>query len=255
MPSDAAASHVEGDDTAADAPDGEDWTAHPRCWFEQTGLDVWVIQRDREDPAQYAETWARDGGVTDRDEAWPAMLSAWLDDFASRDVAGIGFGYVLAHRPVAPGSEAPRTAPLLDLEEVATTGSGSLGAHLARAFAARRALAALDDEALLEHRAVRAADVIERRHLTPGAWDPMLIELVQGGGLGRIVRADQLLAARVGVCALTDTDPQDAAAGLVGELRRLIAGGMLDLAAPAPDGPGPGSDPGPGSVPAEGVPA
>ena len=276
VPSDAAASHAtashaQGDDTAADAPDGEDWTAHPRCWFEQTGLDVWVIQRDREDPAQYAETWARDGGVTDRDEAWPAMLSAWLDDFASRDVAGIGFGYVLAHRPVAPGSEAPRTAPLLDLEEVATTGSGSLGAHLARAFAARRALAALDDEALLEHRAVRAADVIERRHLTPGAWDPMLIELVQGGGLGRIVRADQLLAATVGacdgeltlgqiigaVCALTDTDPQDAAAGLVGELRRLIAGGMLDLAAPAPDGPGPGSgsDPAPGPVPAEGVPA
>ena len=71
---------------------------------------------------------------------------------------------------------------------------------------------------------MRTPDVIERRHLTPGAWDPLLIDLVQGGGLGRTVRADQVLAATVGacdgsltlaqiigaVCALTDEDERAA---------------------------------------------
>lgn len=230
---------------AADAP----WSDHPRRWLDHTGLDVWVIQRDREDPAQYAETWARDGGVTDRDPAWEGMLTAWLDDFASRGTEGIGFGYVLVHRPS--DAHADRARPrVLDLEEVASSGSGALGTHLAEAFRARRELAALDDDALLDRHAVRAGDVIERRHLTPGAWDPMLIELVQGAGLGRTVRADQLLAATVGacdgeltlrqiataVCALTDTDPEDAFATLAPALRELIAAGMLRLLPPSAAG-------------------
>ena len=39
-------------------PGASGWTQ----WLDGTGLDAWVIQRDEQDPAQYAETWARDGG-------------------------------------------------------------------------------------------------------------------------------------------------------------------------------------------------
>lgn len=218
--------------------EGASWEEHPRAWLAPTGLDAWIIQRETEDPAEYAETWARDGGITERDAAWRGMLTAWLDDFAARDVASIGFGYLLLHRPLDTSR-----SPLRLLEEVPTTGSGSLGAHLAHSLGAWRELARLPDDALLARRAERAEDVIERRHLTPGAWDPRLIELVQGGGLGRVVAADQLLAGTVGacdgeltlgqiigaVCALTDADPDEAAARLVPALRELIRTGMLVL--------------------------
>ncbi|HET7659671.1 MAG TPA: class I SAM-dependent methyltransferase, partial [Oryzihumus sp.] len=42
--------------------EGADWRDRVRGWLEGTGLDAWVIQRDVQDPAQYAELWARDGG-------------------------------------------------------------------------------------------------------------------------------------------------------------------------------------------------
>ena len=43
-----------------------------------SGLDGWVVQRELQDPAQYAETWIRDGGTTpDRDRAaWARPVRA-----------------------------------------------------------------------------------------------------------------------------------------------------------------------------------
>ena len=38
------------------------WTDRLGQWARRSGVDVWVVQRDVQDPAQYAETWARDGG-------------------------------------------------------------------------------------------------------------------------------------------------------------------------------------------------
>ncbi|GAA1483644.1 DUF7059 domain-containing protein [Brachybacterium fresconis] len=220
------------------------WDEHPRSWLEPAaagGVDAWVIQRDQEDPAQYAETWVRDGGVTDRDQRWSALVSAWLADFADRDVEAVGFGYLLLHRP-DPGLSASRRGVLRT--EVATgTGTGSPAAHLAAGLTALDVLAGLDDEALATRRLVRAEDVVERRHLTPGAWDPMLIELVQGAGLARVVRADQMLAATVGaldgtltvgqvvaaVCALTDADPDEALEQVLPILRDLVLTSMVTL--------------------------
>jgi methylase of polypeptide subunit release factors len=228
-------------------PDADpDWQSHPRAWLEAArsdGVDAWVVQREREDPAQYAETWARDGGVTARDEAWRTMQLAWLDDFASRGTVAIGFGYVMLHRPAdaVPGS--PTRPGVLELEEVTGTGSGSLGEHVGRTLQRMDTLARMDDAAVLASSPVRGQDVVERRHQTPGAWDPMLIELVQGAGFGRVVAADQVLAATVGaadgtltlaqiiaaVCALTDQDPQQVTEDLLPTLRELVRAGMVDL--------------------------
>ena len=218
------------------------WDARPRTWLAaavRDGLDAWGLQREQEDPAQYAATWARDGGITVRDARWPELIGAWLDDFAAREVAALGFGYVLLRRPVGrpPGPGVLRT------EEVPGTGSGTLAEHLTASLFALDQLAALEDDALGATRPVRAADVVERRHLTPGQWDPMLIELVQGAGFARTVRADQQLAATVGaldgtltldqvigaVCALTDADVAQTRSRLLPALRELIITGMVTL--------------------------
>ncbi len=219
-----------------------DWDAHPRTWLEPVtadGVDAWVIQRERTDPAQYAETWVRDGGITDRDPRWPGLIGAWLDDFEAREVEAIGFGYLLLRRP-----EHPADRPgLLRTEQATGTGSGTLAAHLAEGLRALDTLASLPDDALAASRPVRSADVVERRHLTPGQWDPMLIELVQGAGFARTVPADQLLAATVGaldgtltlgqvlgaVCALTDADEAEARERILPQLRDLVITGMVTL--------------------------
>ncbi|MFC7456602.1 methyltransferase [Brachybacterium sp. GCM10030267] len=224
------------------------WDAHPRAWLDPAradGVDAWVIQREQEDPAQYAETWARDGGITERDARWSPLLEAWLDDFAARDVEGIGFGYLLLRRPDHGARSVPALPrpAVLRTEQAAGTGTGSLAAHLADGLDAIDELAALDDDALAALRPVRAADVIERRHFTPGAWDPTLIELAQGAGFARVVRADQILAATVGaldgtltlgqvlaaVCALTDADEHEARARVLPAVRELVISRMVTL--------------------------
>ena len=241
-------------------PRGGEWDEHPRAWLAAAsadGVDSWVIQREQEDPAQYAETWVRDGGVTDRDPRWSDLQGAWLDDFAGRDVEGIGFGYLLLRRPAGPdaavsdtaGTDSPgshSTAPrpgVLRTEEATGTGTGTLGVHLAESLRALDVLHEMDDDSLAARRLVRADDVVERRHLTPGQWDPMLIELVQGAGFARTVRADQVLAGVVGaldgtltlaqvlaaVCALTDADPDEARDQVLPVVRDLVRTGMVQL--------------------------
>ena len=76
-----------------------DWRERVRGWVSGTGLDAWVVQRDVQDPAQYAETWARDGGHHSATAEFAAMYAAWLDDFASRGVTAIGFGVITLQRP------------------------------------------------------------------------------------------------------------------------------------------------------------
>ena len=221
---------------------GEDWDTHPRAWLapaREAGVDAWVLQREQEDPAEYAATWARDGGITPRDARWGALVGAWLEDFASREVEAIGFGYVLLRRP----DPAADGHGLLRTEQAPGTGSGPLAAHLAASLAALRSVSALTDEELAASRPVRAEDVVERRHLTPGQWDPLLIELVQGAGLARTVRADQALAATVGaldgtltlgqvvaaVCALTDADEEQTRDRILPAVRELAITGMVAL--------------------------
>ncbi len=42
---------------------GTDGLDRVQDWFADTDLDVWVVERERQDPYAYAETWIRDGGT------------------------------------------------------------------------------------------------------------------------------------------------------------------------------------------------
>ena len=170
------------------------WRDAVAAWLPE-GLDAWVIERELQDPVEYATMWLRDGGLTpERDpEAFDAALEAWIDDFEARDVRGVGFGYLIVHRPRRPRE------PWRLLEEVTTSGQGVLGPHVAEVLEVRERLAGLDDDAVADLRPLLAPDVTEERHLIPGAAEPTVILLRQGGGLGRTLQASTAVAALAGV--------------------------------------------------------
>jgi methylase of polypeptide subunit release factors len=203
-------------------------------------LDAWVVERESLDPLSYAELWVRDGGTQAGTPGFARLVDVWLDDFGSRGVTEVGFGYVLLRRPVS------RVPTLARYERLSgsTSGGDGLGAHLADALAAHDRLGALDDDRVAASVLVVAPDVTENRHHLPGAEDPTVIELRQGGGFGRALAVDPGLAALVGACdgdlpagALIDAIAQllevDAAAlrgDLIPRVRELLFTGFLRFA-------------------------
>ncbi|WP_309127142.1 methyltransferase [Microbacterium sp.] len=158
-----------------------------RGWVRED-LDAWVIQREELTPLGYAELWIRDGGTLPRDAAFTRMLSAWLDDFDERDVDAVGFGYILLRR-------SPDAAARLRRFEKISQPVSNLGRALGAGLAAHDLLVTG-----LPARLTVAPDVTEARHFMPGDDDPSVIELRQGGGLGRTVGVDPALAGFVGAC-------------------------------------------------------
>ena len=222
---------------------GRDWRRDVAGWVPDD-LDAWVVEREAQDPVEYAALWLRDGGLApERDlPRFEAALEAWIADFEARGVEGVGMGYLIVHRPDPDSDGAPR-APWRVLEEVATRPAGPLGEHVARCLEVRSGLAAMDDDAVAGLRPVTAPDVTEERHLRPGASEPDVILIRQGGGFGRVVEADAALAALVGVAdgelsvaqiatavaALTGADEAALRARMVAATRSLAAEGFVDL--------------------------
>jgi hypothetical protein len=218
---------------------GERWDERVGAWLDASGLDGWVVQRELQDPAQYAETWIRDGGTTaDRDPgAWRARYAAWLGDFASRDVEGIGFGIVVLRRP----AEGAPSGRLRRLEEITGSVRQPLGPAIGASLAADDWLRTRDDAALAAERLRVAEDVTEERYLRPGAVDPQIVLLRQGGGFGRTVQVGTALAGFVGACdgelavgqivhalgALLDVGAAAVAADVLPEVRGLVRDGLL----------------------------
>ena len=215
------------------------WRDAVAAWLPE-GLDAWILERELQDPVEYATMWLRDGGLTpERDpEAFDAALEAWIDDFEARDVRCIGFGYLIVHRPRCPRE------PWRLLEEVTTSGQGVLGPHVAEVLEVRERLAGLDDEAVADLCPLLAPDVTEVRHLIPGAAEPTVILLRQGGGLGRTLQASTAVAALAGVAdgelsvgqvasavaVLSELNAADAAAlraEMVEAARHLLTTGFL----------------------------
>lgn len=221
--------------------DGVDGLNRVRAWVEASPvpLDAWVVERESLDPLSYAELWVRDGGTLAGTDGFTRLVDAWLDDFLERRVTEVGFGYILLRRP----AEGAPTLARYERLHTALAGD-SLGAHLADALAAHDRLRALDDAGLAASVLVVAGDVTEARHHLPGAEDPTVIELRQGGGFGRALGVDPGLAALVGACdgdlavgvlidaiaQLLEVDPAALRADLLPRVRELLFTGFLRFA-------------------------
>lgn len=193
-----------------------------RSWIDEESagtsgsIDAWVIERGKQDVALYAETWIRDGGTRpgpDFDE----LSNLWLDDFASRDVASVGFGYVTLRRNQTSGST---RIPLRRFERL-TDSLGhnpvGLGQHLSASLAMHDWLSARENDALAAERLTVAGDVTEERHYWPGAEHPTVMTLRQGSGFRRTIPLTTALAAFVGAC-----DGELTAAAIIGALSGLL---------------------------------
>ncbi len=112
--------------------EGEDGDDRVRSWFDGTGCDGWVVQRELAAPEDYVTAWLRD---TDETGAWrPGELyDTWLNWFAERRVEAVAFG-VLALR----ATDGPTTVTIDDVPQpTAATWGEEVRAHFARADALR----------------------------------------------------------------------------------------------------------------------
>ncbi|UOR03037.1 class I SAM-dependent methyltransferase [Leucobacter allii] len=245
-----------------ESPWGGSGLERVRGWIETaagaTGpLDAWVIERDRVDPAGYAETWARDGGARPGGADFERLMSGWLDDFAARRVVAIGLGAVRIRRRGAvagadgatPGADSGgASTTVVHVDQAAGAYSAEPpGARLAAAFEAGVAAARMDDAAVLEARWVLDDAVAEEREHRPGEEAPRAIALRTERPIARRVTADPLLAAAMGACdgelslrriadalaQILEIDAAAAAEALVASVRELTWFGMLAVAGTA----------------------
>ncbi len=207
----------------------------------ESRLDAWIIEREVQDPTQYAETWIRDGGTVPGTADFDRLYDAWLDDFETRGVSQVGFGYMLLRHPGGATTEQPALRRLERLHGSLGNPGAGLGSYLAACLDARDWQVATDDATLAREILTVAPDVTEERHYWPGHEDPTLLTLHQGGGFGREIQLDTALAALVGACdgelpvgaivsaiaELLDADETALSADILPRVRDLIDDGFL----------------------------
>jgi methylase of polypeptide subunit release factors len=204
--------------------DGEDWRERVAEWVE--GVDGWVVQRDVQDPAEYAELWLRDSCEAGTPECRD-RYDAWLDYFERRRVTGIGFGWITLHRS---GGEEVR------VEELRHAVDRPVGAYVADVVRGR--------PEVTPEMTLRTADgVVQEQIGPPGAEDPERIVLRQTRGLRRAAQVGTVEAALAGACdgdlplgpllaAIADLTGADADAVRVraeAVLPDLVADGFFDI--------------------------
>lgn len=205
---------------------GTEWHERPQSWIGPDA-DAWFIQREQVGPEQYAETWLQDASESRDRKHYRDAYAAYLADFASRNVSGIGFGMIWLRRPPVTGpaagpGEAPAAAPhaatIRRFEEITYPIEQPIGPHLGAAVERSDWLAAnnLSDAHLLV-----ADDVTEERHQRPGAEHPGVILLRQGAGLRRTNLLSTELAGFVSAC-----DGDLSVGQIIGALAALLGGSL-----------------------------
>ena len=105
---------------------GEQGNDRVRGWFEGTGCDGWVVQREIAAPEDYVTAWLRD---TDEDARFDELFDEWVDWFEARQVEAVAFGGLAMRR-----REAGATTVVIDdvPQQVAPTWGEEVVAHFDR---------------------------------------------------------------------------------------------------------------------------
>lgn len=246
--------------------EGTSWRTSVNQWIGKS-LDAWIIQREVQDPVEYAAMWLRDGGLTPERSgvAFENALAAWQEDFDSRQVSGVGMGYLVFHAPSVAATSGPggtalegqaapeepasdaaapgAVEPWRVLEEVPTSGQGALGEHVAQVIAAHEALRGLDDAQVAALKLHTASGLSKEEALTPTPV-PTAPVIRQAEGFGRVIAVGMpevaLLSASdeglltvaqiaAAVASLTSEDQAAVLADMVAATRTFAHAGMVTI--------------------------
>ena len=204
--------------------EGEDWRERIAPWVRRTGCDAWVVQREFQDPAEYAELWLRDSG-DHNSPRYVERYQAYLDYFAANRIEGVAFGWIILKNT---GTD----QPTIRLEELTRQIEQPLGAFVPDWFARHAFLADTDDEQLLGTVLKVAPGVVLEQTAEPsgGAWNPSDTRLRQTGGLRATGEIDPVGIAVVGAAdgARPLGDLLDRIAGQFGIEPAALRSGALD---------------------------
>ncbi|WP_246036450.1 DUF7059 domain-containing protein [Sinomonas susongensis] len=214
--------------------EGAAWHDRVRSWVP-AGLDAWVVQRELVGPEQYAETWLQDASEQRDLASYTRSYAAYLDDFSSRNVSGIGFGMLWFRRPSAAQARLDR------YEELGHPLEQPIGPHWQATVERADWLEGLGPEGFSAAHLVVADDVTEERHQRPGAEHPGVILLRQGAGFRRTSLLSTEQAGFVSACdgdlsvgqiagalgALLERDDEEFRRDLMLQVRELTLDGFL----------------------------
>ncbi|WP_425427516.1 DUF7059 domain-containing protein [Actinomadura meyerae] len=182
--------------------DGVPWEERVGAWVD--GCDAWIVQRDVQDPAEYAELWLRDSCEAGTPE-YRARYDAWLDHFERRNVVGVGFGWITLRR-----SE----RPVVRVEELRHAVEEPVGAYAGDILDGLRKGAEFSTTC---GQVLAAADgLVQEQVGPPGAEDPERIVLRQTRRLRRAAGVGTVEAGLAGVC--DGTLPLDPLLAAIAEL-------------------------------------
>ncbi len=168
--------------------EGEDWEDRVAGWFAGSGLDVWAIQREVQDPLDYVRLWLADAS----EQHDPQRAARWLDWFAEHRITGVGFGLITARNSGA-------ADPTVVCEDLRQQVEGSLGVQVADWFDRREWLRRND---LIAARYRQAEGLQLRQEATMGdeGWAVDRQLLAMPGGLRWVEEIDPLILAMVSGC-------------------------------------------------------
>lgn len=206
---------------------GEDGEARVRSWFDGSGCDAWVVQRELAAPQDYVTAWLRD---TD-ESAFDSLYTPWMDSLVG--VEAVAFAIVAMHR------RTDGLHPLVTVDDVPQPTAATWGEEVTAHFA-RRGLLEGD---LLSARLRLREDVRLHQVGMPGAdgWEAAATWLQQEAGLrwtggiddyGATLLAgcdgSQPLSALLTVLAASIGEPvSEVASQVLPAVRQLVAQGFL----------------------------
>ncbi|MFC4912358.1 DUF7059 domain-containing protein [Actinomadura gamaensis] len=220
---------------------GEPWEERVGAWVEASGCDAWVVQRDVQDPGEYAELWLRDSAEAGTPEHG-RRYKEWLDYFEDRRVEAVGFGWITLR---SGGND----RPAVRIEELRHAVDQPVGAYAGSVLdglkAAREFSTACGRADGLEQIRLRSAPGLVQEQIgSPGEEHPERILLRQANRLRRVAGVGTAEAGLAGVCdgslplaplleaiaQLMDMDGDQIRAHAAAVLPELIADGFFEVA-------------------------
>lgn len=167
---------------------GEDWEDRVAGWFAGSGLDVWAIQREVQDPLDYVRLWLADAS----EEHDPQRVAQWLEWFDANEVTAVGFGLITAR---AGG----RDVPTVVCEELRQQVEQPMGELVASWFE-RRDWLRTSDPMLARYRQAESLQLRQEATFGPEGWavDRQLLALPHG--LRWVEEIDPLILSVVSGC-------------------------------------------------------